>query len=95
MDGAYFGDSQGDNVSPDQLAKVLRTQMAVKTMKEIVESMTEKCFVKCVSKPGKAISSSEQTCMTNCSKNFMEAHTIVSKSLVEASQKYANSGSFS
>ena len=94
MDGAYFGDSKGDNVSPEQVAQVLRTQMAIKSMKEIVESMSEKCFVKCVPKPGKALSNSEKTCMTNCSNNYMEAHTLVSKALLAESQRYAaNSGS--
>jgi len=38
-----------------------------------VKKTNEKCFLKCIAKPGTSLSSSEQACLTNCLARYMEA----------------------
>lgn len=79
------------SVTPEKLAEMVKTEMAIQSMRQVVENMSQKCFMKCVPKPGRSLSSSERTCMTNCSQMYVEAHGVVSKTIVEESQKYVSS----
>lgn len=41
--------------------------------------MTEKCFRKCINKPGTVLDSSEQKCISMCMDRFMDSWNLVSK----------------
>nr|AGM33007.1 mitochondrial import inner membrane translocase subunit Tim13 [Coptotermes formosanus] len=41
--------------------------------------MTEKCFKKCIIKPGTSLDNSEQKCVAMCMDRYMDAWNLVSK----------------
>ncbi|KAJ8929106.1 hypothetical protein NQ314_018220 [Rhamnusium bicolor] len=41
--------------------------------------MTEKCFKKCISKPGASLDSSEQKCIAMCMDTYMDSWNLISK----------------
>lgn len=44
-----------------------------------VQTMTEKCFKKCVSKPGTVLEAGEQKCAAMCMDRFMDSWNLVSR----------------
>jgi len=38
-----------------------------------MQKMNEKCYAKCVPKPGASLSSSEEGCLSRCSDRYLEA----------------------
>ncbi|EDS27087.1 mitochondrial inner membrane protein translocase, 13kD-subunit [Culex quinquefasciatus] len=54
-----------DNLSSaqkDELMSQVKQQIALANAQELLTKMTEKCFKKCISKPGTELDSSEQDC---------------------------------
>lgn len=49
--------------------------------------MTQKCFQKCVGKPGTSLDSSEQKCVLMCVDRFMDSWGLVSKAYATRLQK--------
>lgn len=39
--------------------------------------ITEKCFEKCVPKPGNKLDSSEQACLSQCTLRFLESNQVI------------------
>ncbi|TFY59423.1 hypothetical protein EVJ58_g5783 [Rhodofomes roseus] len=56
-----------------------RQEMALTNAQELMNKCNEKCFAKCVTKPGGSLSGSEQ--------RYMEAFNIVSKTYIARVQK--------
>ncbi|KYQ47584.1 Mitochondrial import inner membrane translocase subunit Tim13-B [Trachymyrmex zeteki] len=52
--------------------------------------MTEKCFKKCISKPGTSLDSSEQKCVAMCMDRYMDSFNLVSKTYSERLQRERN-----
>lgn len=50
----------------DQLMDQVKQQIALANAQELLTKMTEKCFKKCVSRPGSELDSSEQKCVAMC-----------------------------
>ena len=44
---------------------------------ELVSLITDKCFAKCVSTPGKSLSSGEQACVSQCTLRFLETNQVI------------------
>lgn len=44
----------------------VKQQIALANAQELLTKMTEKCFKKCVQKPGSELDSSEQKCVAMC-----------------------------
>lgn len=44
----------------------VKQQIALANAQELLTKMTEKCFKKCISKPGTELDSSEQKCVAMC-----------------------------
>ncbi|KAI3654475.1 hypothetical protein MP228_000529 [Amoeboaphelidium protococcarum] len=63
----------------DQIMDQVRAEMAVLNAQELLNTMNDKCFKKCVTKPGTKLDSSEQTCLAKCMDRYMDAWNIVSK----------------
>ncbi|XP_066148729.1 mitochondrial import inner membrane translocase subunit Tim13 [Euwallacea fornicatus] len=74
-----------DNVSTlssaqkDELMDQVKQQIAVANAQELLTKMTEKCFKKCISKPGTSLDSSEQKCVAMCMDRYMDSWNLVSK----------------
>jgi import inner membrane translocase subunit TIM13 len=50
----------------DELMNQVRQQMLIANTQELLGKMTEKCFKKCVTKPGTELDNSEQKCAAMC-----------------------------
>ncbi|KDR18929.1 mitochondrial import inner membrane translocase subunit Tim13 [Zootermopsis nevadensis] len=63
----------------DDLMDQVKQQIAVANAQELLTKMTEKCFKKCIIKPGTSLDSSEQKCVAMCMDRYMDAWNLVSK----------------
>lgn len=63
----------------DELMEQVKQQIAIANIQELVTKMTEKCFRKCISTPGKSLDSSEQKCVAMCMDRYMDTWNVVSR----------------
>ncbi|KAJ8963010.1 hypothetical protein NQ314_005628 [Rhamnusium bicolor] len=63
----------------DELMDQVKQQIAVANAQELLTKMTEKCFKKCISKPGTSLDSSEQKCIAMCMDRYMDSWNLISK----------------
>ncbi|KAF8349009.1 Tim10/DDP family zinc finger-domain-containing protein [Amanita rubescens] len=66
----------------ESIMNSIRAELSLVGAKELMNKSTEKCFAKCVTKPGSSLSSSEQTCLDRCIDRYFEAFTLVSKAYI-------------
>lgn len=64
----------------EELMDQVKQQIAVANAQELLQKMTEKCFKKCISKPGTSLDNSEQKCISMCMDRYMDSWNIVSRS---------------
>lgn len=57
----------------------------------LVQSMTDKCFEKCVPKPGPALSGGEQACLARCMDRYLNVMTVVFNAIARQAQKHSDS----
>lgn len=50
----------------DQLMDQVKQQIALANAQELLTKMTEKCFKKCVTRPGTELDGGEQKCIAMC-----------------------------
>jgi len=50
-------------------------------LQELIQTVVDKCFVKCITKPSSSLTGGESTCLAKCMDRFLEARTIVVKAL--------------
>ncbi|XP_059470519.1 mitochondrial import inner membrane translocase subunit Tim13-like [Neocloeon triangulifer] len=74
------GNKQLSSAQKEELMDQVKQQMAIMTAQELLSKMTEKCFKKCVTKPGTSLDSSEQKCVAMCMDRFMDSFNLVSRS---------------
>ncbi|KAI9138424.1 Tim10/DDP family zinc finger protein, partial [Paraphysoderma sedebokerense] len=72
-----------------QIMDQVKSELALANAQELVNKMGDKCFNKCITKPGARLDSSEQTCLAKCMDRYMEAWNIVSKSYIGRAQREA------
>lgn len=53
----------------------------------VFQKMTEKCFKKCVPKPGTSLGNSEQKCIAMCMDRFMDSWNLISRTYVKRIQQ--------
>ncbi|KAK4123728.1 hypothetical protein N657DRAFT_572890 [Parathielavia appendiculata] len=53
----------------------------------LIENINEKCFERCVPKPGSSLLSSEQTCLTQCMEKYMAAWNEVNAAYIRRLQQ--------
>lgn len=58
------------------------------------QKITEKCFKKCVPKPGTSLGGSEQKCIAMCMDRFMDSWNLVSRTYVRRLQRESGGGGF-
>ncbi|XP_037949748.1 mitochondrial import inner membrane translocase subunit Tim13-like [Teleopsis dalmanni] len=73
-----------------ELIEQVRQQIAVANAQELLTKMTEKCFKKCVGKPGVTLDSSEQKCISMCMDRFMDSWNLVSRAYGTRLQREQN-----
>uniref|UniRef100_M1AVU7 Mitochondrial import inner membrane translocase subunit n=2 Tax=Solanum TaxID=4107 RepID=M1AVU7_SOLTU len=48
---------------------------------QLSQTVRDKCFDKCITKPGSSLSGSEGSCISRCVDRYIEATGIISKAL--------------
>ncbi|GJE85655.1 mitochondrial import inner membrane translocase subunit TIM10/DDP [Phanerochaete sordida] len=85
---SFFGSST-PAVPPQDMAarkeaviQSIRSEMALANAQELMSKVNDKCYLKCVTKPGTSLSASEETCLSRCMDRYLEAFNIVSKTYI-------------
>ncbi|KAK2077994.1 hypothetical protein QBZ16_003862 [Prototheca wickerhamii] len=63
----------------------IKQEMAVAFIQEFYQTVRDKCFAACVTKPSSSLGSSEQQCLARCCDRYTEATQIVTKATLEMS----------
>lgn len=79
--GSDFGSGAGGGgkLDPGLIMEQVKVQIAVANAQELLQRMTDKCFRKCIGKPGGALDNSEQKCIAMCMDRYMDAWNAVSR----------------
>jgi len=77
-----------------ELMEQVRSELALANAQELITKMNEKCFQKCVPRPGAKLDSGEQQCLSRCMDRYMEAWNIVSRAYIGriSKESQGNSG---
>ncbi|KAG1735785.1 Tim10/DDP family zinc finger-domain-containing protein [Suillus lakei] len=81
----FFKSSSSSNSPSDMTAKKeavmngVRSEIALASAQELINKTNEKCFAKCIAKPGTSLSSSEETCLSRCLERYLETFNMISK----------------
>ncbi|KAF8338005.1 Tim10/DDP family zinc finger-domain-containing protein [Cantharellus anzutake] len=99
---SFLGSNAPGSGTPDQamrkqqLMDQVRREMQTQHAQALMEKINDKCFQKCITKPGDSLSTWEQGCLGNCMDRYMDAFNIVSRTYVSRlSQEASNSSSSS
>jgi len=82
--------SNMSNSEKGELMEQVKQQIAVANAQELLTKMTEKCFKKCIGKPGVSLDSSEQKCISMCMDRFMDSWNLVSRTYGNRLQREQN-----
>lgn len=81
-----------DSATRDQLMGQVKQQIALANAQELLQKMSEKCYHKCISKPGTTLDNSEQKCIAMCMDRYMDTWNLVSKVYTQRLQKETSGG---
>ncbi|XP_063978519.1 mitochondrial import inner membrane translocase subunit Tim13-B [Diachasmimorpha longicaudata] len=88
MDSIQAGALSG--ADREEFMQEVKQQIAVANAQELLTKITEKCFKKCVTKPGTSLDSSEQKCVAMCMDRYMDAFNVVSRAYSQRLQRERN-----
>lgn len=84
-----------DSAKRSELMDQVKSQLLVAQLQELLSKMSDKCFKKCIYKPGTQLDNSEQKCLSMCMDRYMDAWNTVSKTYTTRLQKeHSQGGSF-
>ena len=63
----------------DAIIEGVKQQLAVANFQELLQKMTDKCYSKCITKPGPKLDNSESKCITLCMDRYMDVWNQTSK----------------
>ncbi|XP_003706093.1 mitochondrial import inner membrane translocase subunit Tim13 [Megachile rotundata] len=86
---SFISESLSDKEKND-LMQQIKQEVAIATTHELLSKMTEKCFKKCIVKPGISLDSSEQKCVAMCMDRYMETYNLVLKTYSSRVQREFN-----
>mmetsp|Transcript_5786 Transcript_5786/g.24361 ORF Transcript_5786/g.24361 Transcript_5786/m.24361 type:complete len:83 (+) Transcript_5786:190-438(+) len=66
-----------------ELEEAVQAEMLNRTVSELIQTLTRKCFQKCVTRPSGSLTGAEQNCIAKCVDRYIESMNIVSKTLME------------
>lgn len=64
----------------------VRRELQEQQVEELVQTLTDKCFEKCVRKPGASLTSGEQQCIAKSMDRYMEAMALVFNTVARKAQ---------
>lgn len=66
---------------PAQFFRAARAEASDQLLQELIQTVADKCFAKCITKPGASLTGGESACLAKCMDRFLEARTLVVKAL--------------
>ncbi|CDS13258.1 Putative Mitochondrial protein-transportingATPase [Lichtheimia ramosa] len=85
--GYNFGGAADSGSKKQEVMDKVRSELALANAQELINKINEKCYEKCVPKPGSSLSSGEQACLSKCMDRYMEAWNVVSRAYVSRIQR--------
>ncbi|BFZ09448.1 hypothetical protein BsWGS_12487 [Bradybaena similaris] len=79
-----------DASTRDHLMTQVRQQIALANAQELLQRMSEKCYKKCIAKPGTTLDNSEQKCIAMCMDRYMDTWNLVSRVYSQRLQRESN-----
>ncbi|XP_034668141.1 mitochondrial import inner membrane translocase subunit Tim13 [Drosophila subobscura] len=76
-----------DSAKRGEIMELAKQQIAVANAQELLSKMTQRCFKKCVNKPGYSLDSSEQKCISMCMDRFMDSWDLISRAYGQRIQR--------
>ena len=73
--------------NPEAVMHQVKAALANAYAQEFFTTVREKCFQKCVTKPGGSMSSGEATCLSRCTDRYVEATKMISHVVLQAYSK--------
>nr|CUU97752.1 hypothetical transcript [Hymenolepis microstoma] len=70
------------NLTPAQRTQIMeqmKAEVAIASARDLMDQLTNKCFEKCITRPGTSLDNSEQKCLSNCMDRYMDSMNFVSK----------------
>ncbi|KAL7275287.1 protein translocase subunit [Rhizina undulata] len=64
------------------LMQSIQQEANVENARILIDKINEKCFEKCIPKPGTSLAPGEKTCITNCMQKYMSAWNTVSNAYI-------------
>ncbi|GJQ09096.1 hypothetical protein GpartN1_g887.t1 [Galdieria partita] len=71
------------SLSNEELMERFQRQMQLQYSQNVLETVTDKCFNKCIASPSSTLSTNEKECLQRCMDRFVEAMNLVGKTLAE------------
>jgi len=62
----------------------VQSELANAYAQEFFTTVREKCFAKCIVKPGSSLSSGEATCISRCTDRYVDATRMISNVVLQA-----------
>ncbi|KAK9807251.1 hypothetical protein WJX73_003197 [Symbiochloris irregularis] len=72
-------------VNEQQLMEQVQSLRSQEALQEFFQTVRDKCFEKCVTKPSSSLGSSEQQCLARCCDRYAEATQIVTQAVLQQS----------
>ncbi|XP_066503734.1 mitochondrial import inner membrane translocase subunit Tim13 [Hoplias malabaricus] len=66
-------------MDPTAIMEQVKIQIAVANAQELLQRMTDKCFKKCIGKPGNSLDNAEQKCIAMCMDRYMDTWNTCSR----------------
>ncbi|GAA5989871.1 hypothetical protein JCM10908_002356 [Rhodotorula pacifica] len=90
---SLFGNRAGAISSPSdsaakaqQIKQEVAQQLALANAQELINKMNDKCFVRCITKPGTSLTPNDEACLMRCTDRFLEAFNLISAKYVQRVQ---------
>ncbi|RJE20889.1 hypothetical protein PHISCL_06785 [Aspergillus sclerotialis] len=83
---ALFGSGSSSNQSQQDakaaIIKQVQAEAAVTNARALISRVNEHCFEHCIPKPGSTMSSSEESCLSNCMEKYISMWNVVNRTYV-------------
>ncbi|PVU85295.1 hypothetical protein BB560_007077, partial [Smittium megazygosporum] len=78
---AYYQQNQKTkmNSSIEEVKTQVKKELAIVQAQALIRALNENCFKMCFKNPGSKLSSSDETCLSNCVSKYLDAWDSVSR----------------
>ena len=83
-DGRADDEMDGSQQNPEAVMHQVKAELANAYAQEFFSTVRDKCFAKCVTKPGRGMSSGESDCLGKCADRYVEATKMISQVVLRA-----------